>query len=101
MGSMRTGFGGVLGRSPRDFFATTPLSLPENEGNAFFITNYSKKLPTIVLNQGHRFMLVMPCSHKFVLEGTSDSKAEKTKCERKLNDPTTPTTDSLGKNQFR
>ena len=41
-------------------------------------------------------MLVMPCSHKFVLEGTSDSKAEKTKCERKLNDPTTPTTDSLG-----
>ena len=41
-------------------------------------------------------MLVMPCSHKFVLEGASDSKAEKTKCKTKLNDPTTPTTDSLG-----
>ena len=37
----------------------------------------------------------------FVPEGTSDSEAEKTECERKLNDPTTPTTDSLGKNQFR
>ena len=41
-------------------------------------------------------MLVMPCSHQFVPEGTNDSKAEQTECERKLNDPTTPTTDSLG-----
>ena len=29
-------------------------------------------------------------------EGTSDSKAEKIECERELNDPSTPTTDSLG-----
>ena len=39
----------------------------------------------------------MPCSHQFVvvaevLEGTSDSKAEKIEFERKLNDLTTPTT---------
>ena len=53
------------------------------------------------MNQGHRFMLVMPRSHQFVPEGTSDSKAEKTECEQKLNDPTKPTTDSLGYNQFR
>ena len=48
-------------------------------------------------------MLVMPCSHKvFAVAGAargteaSDSKAEKIECEKKLNDPTTPTTDSLG-----
>ena len=41
-------------------------------------------------------MLGMPCSHKVVQEGMSDSKAEKNECERKLNDPTTPTSDSLG-----
>ena len=44
-------------------------------------------------------MLEMPCSHKVVLEGMSDSKAEKNECERKLNDPTTPTSDSL-RNSF-
>ena len=32
------------------------------------------------MNQGHRFMLVMPHSHQFVLEGTHDSKAEKNDC---------------------
>ena len=31
-------------------------------------------------------MLVVPCSHQFVFEGTSDSKGEKIECERKLND---------------
>ena len=36
-----------------------------------------------------------------VPEGTSDSKATKTECEWKLNDHTTPTTDSLGLNQFQ
>ena len=50
----------------------------------------------VFVNQGRRFMLEMPCSHKVVLEGMSDSKAEKNECERKLNDPTTPTSDSLG-----
>ena len=46
-------------------------------------------------------MLVMLCSQRWlqsleVLEGMNDSKAEKNECERKLNDPTTPTSDSLG-----
>ena len=47
---MRTGPRGFGGVAPRNFFATMPLSLPENEGNA------------PLMNQGHRFMLVMPCS---------------------------------------
>ena len=35
------------------------------------------------------------------LDGTSDSKAEKNKCEQKFDNPTTPTTDYLEESQFR
>ena len=51
-------------------------------------------------NQGHRFILAMPCSHHVVTAVTGGArkndrflKAEKIECEQKLNDPTTPTTD--------
>ena len=91
---------------------TTPFNLPENEGNAPFMTNYSKNcfnIPckgytkNLFMNQGHRFMLVMPCSHQVVAvtggargnERLKGRTAEKIEYERKLNDPTTPTTDSL------
>ena len=36
--------GGLGAQPPRNSFATTPFSLPENEGNAPFMTNHSKKL---------------------------------------------------------
>ena len=42
---MRMGPRGFGGAAPKKFFVTTPFSLPENEGNALFITNYFKKLP--------------------------------------------------------
>ena len=38
-----------------------PFSLPENEGNAPFTIQ-----KIVFMNQGHRFMLVMSCSHQFV-----------------------------------
>ena len=46
-------------------------------------------------------MLVMPCSHKVVAVAggarrNERLKGRKNECERKLNDPTTPTSDSLG-----
>ena len=49
----------------------------------------------IFMSQGHRFMRMqfVPYSHQFVPEGTNDSKAKKSECELKLNDPKTPTTD--------
>ena len=43
IGGRPRGFGE---QSPRKFFVTTPFSLPENEGNASFKTNHSKKLLT-------------------------------------------------------
>ena len=39
---MRTDLRGFGGAALKKFFATTPLSLPKNEGNALFITKYSK-----------------------------------------------------------
>ena len=46
-------------------------------------------------------MLVKPCSHQVVAVAgaargneTNNSKAKKIECEKKLNDPTTTTTDS-------
>ena len=68
--------GGLGGAAPRKFSVTTPLNLPENEGNAPFKTNYSKEIAytfrvkgiknIVCMNQGHRFMLVMPYSHQVV-----------------------------------
>ena len=48
-------------------------------------------------------MLVMPYSHQIAVVTGGDRWNErftgrKTECEPKLNDPTTPTTDSLGEN---
>ena len=36
--------GGLGAQPPRKFSVITPFGLPENEGNAPFMTNYSKKI---------------------------------------------------------
>ena len=88
--------GGFGGAAPKKFFMTTPLSLPENEENAFLIIlviliilrncqkipcsiqTIQKALQQIVfMNQEHRFMLVMLCSHQFVLRGNERLKGRK------------------------
>ena len=87
-----------MGPGPRgyQFFVATPLSLPENEGNAHFrtiILQVSKKLLAKVIqkitfmNQGHSFTLVKISSRQFVAVtggagGTNDSKGQKIECEQ-------------------
>ena len=93
---------GVRGVAPKEFFPTTPLSLPENEGNAPVMTNCSKRLLNISCKGYTKHCVyksrtaIYASNALFVPEGTSNSKAEKIEREWELNDPTTPTTGSLG-----
>ena len=80
---MRTGPKGFEGVAPKRHFATTPFSLPENEGNAPFMTNYYKNCLNIPCNSNTKNQIYESTTSfyasnaLFVPEGTSDSKAEK------------------------